>query len=62
MFANPALYESLIVRAERLADEVGALNKILGQELIDFVAASGVDKERWAREADALARAWGIRD
>ncbi len=62
MFSRPALYESLIVRAARLAEEALVLNKIVGNELVAFVKASGVDEKKWAREADNLAKSWGLRD
>lgn len=62
MLKKPDLYEALITRAEKLAEEALALNKMLGSQLIEFVKSSGVDEAKWAREADSLARSWGLRD
>lgn len=62
MFNKPELYQSLIRRAENLADESLALNRLLSERLVAFVKASGVDQAKLEQEADRLAAAWGIRD
>jgi hypothetical protein len=53
------IFDALANRIDALATEALELNKLLQQELEEFIVKAGVDRGAIDREADALLKRWG---
>lgn len=60
VLSSDAMFAGLLTRLEGIADRALALNKELASEMEEYVVGSGVSRDFIDREAERLARSWGL--